>query len=93
MQAERNSSTILISLVSVLFVGYVVYSSLGLDKVSCEVCVEFRGESACRTASGVTREEAMRTATENACAQLVSGMTDSMDCSQTPPKSVSCQDR
>ena len=76
-----------------LFVGYVVYTSLGLDKVSCEVCVEFRGETACRTASGTTREEAVRTATENACAQLVSGMTDSMDCGRTVPKSINCQDQ
>ncbi len=93
MQAHLRSGTILIVIGCALFVAYVIYSSLRLAKVRCEVCVEFRGQSACRTASGSSREEAIRTATENACAQLVSGMTDSMDCSQVPPQSVSCEER
>ncbi len=53
-----------------------------------EVCQEHRGRTACRTAAGPTREEAIRTATDNACALLASGMTDSMQCSATPPRSV-----
>lgn len=73
-----------------LFVAYVLYSSLSLDRVSCEVCVEFRGKTACRSASGATQEEAIRAATENACAQIVSGMRDTMACTQVPPKSVNC---
>ena len=93
MQAHGRNATVLIVIGCALFVAYVIYSSLGLDKVRCEVCVEFRGQSACRTASGSSKEEAIRTATENACAQIVSGMTDSMDCTQVPPQSVSCKER
>jgi hypothetical protein len=54
--------------------------------------MEFRGGTACRTASAETREDAIRTAADNACAQLVSGMTDSIACTQTPPKSISCKE-
>jgi hypothetical protein len=54
--------------------------------------MEFRGSTACRTASAETREDAIRTAADNACAQLVSGMTDSIACTQTPPKSISCKE-
>ena len=53
-----------------------------------EVCQEYRGRTVCRTAAGPTREEAVRTAIDNACALLASGMTDSMQCGATPPRSV-----
>ncbi len=93
MRADSRSGVILITIGCLLFVAYVIYYSLSLDRVSCEVCVEFRGQKACRTASGSNRKEAIQTATVNACAQLVSGMTDSMDCIGTPVQSVRCEER
>jgi hypothetical protein len=86
-------SKILIVVGFLAVIGYIVYSSLRLNRFSCEVCMEFRSNTACRTASADTREEAIRAAADNACAQLVSGMTDSMACVQTPPKSFSCKER
>lgn len=53
-----------------------------------EVCMEFRGRTVCRPAAGPTREDAIRTATDNACALLASGMADSIQCGHTPPLSV-----
>lgn len=50
--------------------------------------MEFQGRSECRTAAGPTEQQALRTAIENACALIASGMTDSMACDRTPPKSV-----
>ena len=88
-----TTSKVLIVVGFLAVIGYIVYSSLRLNKFSCEVCMEFRGGKACRTASADTREEAVRTAIDNACAQLVSGMTDSMACTQTPPKSIRCKER
>ncbi len=81
----------MIVLVFVAFVVYVIYSSTGLDKVSCEVCIDYRGASNCASASGTSEEEARRTATTVACASLSSGVTDSMNCDRTPPRSVSCE--
>jgi len=71
-------------------VAVIVLAVQGSMAVSCEVCVTFAGRSACRTAAGATREEAVRTATDNACAFLASGMTDSIRCTNTPPTSVAC---
>ena len=71
-----------------IVVGFVVYSTLSTGRVRCEVCITFRGNQACRTASASTRELALRTATENACAQISSGVTDSNQCHNTPPDSV-----
>lgn len=68
--------------------GLLVYSSLGLRKHRAEVCVSFQGRTNCRVASGATREQAVRTATDNACALIASGMTESMACTSAPPVSV-----
>ena len=81
-----------VTLVSILFglavLGMLVYSTLGLRQVSCEVCMTFEGRTQCAKASGTTREEAQRTATDTACATISSGMTESIRCSNTPPDSV-----
>lgn len=74
----------------VAVVGYVVTSSMTTAKVSCEVCVDFKGRRACRTARGATREEAIVTARDNACAQIVSGRTDNILCGGSEPTSVTC---
>lgn len=65
-----------------------IYSSMGLRSHRVEVCIEFQGRRSCRTASGSTREVALRTAVENACALISSGVTDSIACGNTPPSSV-----
>jgi hypothetical protein len=59
--------------------------------MTCEVCITFHGHTVCRSASGPTQDEAVRTATDNACAFLASGMTDSIRCSNTPPTRVTCE--
>jgi hypothetical protein len=72
----------------VLFIGLLVYLTVGQRQVRAEVCVEFMGRTNCRTASGPSQEAAVRTATDNACATISSGMTESMSCGNKPPISV-----
>lgn len=71
--------------------GLIVYSTLSLGGYSCEVCMEFEGQGKCRTAKGSSEDEARKTAIDNACAYLTSGVTGSIACTNTPPKSVRCQ--
>ncbi len=69
--------------------GAVMYSSFtGMTQYRVEVCVNVGGREACRIASAETKEKAQSAATVNACAQLVSGMTDSMACQSQTPVSV-----
>ena len=79
-------------LLGILFVAafavLLVYSTMGAGRVRCQVCITYQGRSACRTASARTRELALRTATENTCAQIASGVTESNQCENTPPDSV-----
>ncbi|MBZ5582537.1 MAG: hypothetical protein LAQ30_10110 [Acidobacteriia bacterium] len=82
--------TIWIAVVFVaVVVGAVVYSTLGPQhRVTCRVCMSFDGRRDCRTASAETREEAVRAAVTNACAQLAGGVIQSSQCENTPPESI-----
>ncbi|MFN8007858.1 MAG: hypothetical protein U0V70_12680 [Terriglobia bacterium] len=84
----NTSTKIIIAAVILLFVGIVIYTSVGSGGIRCEVCMDFQGRVACATASGANQAEAQRTATETACAKISSGMTESIRCSQTPPQKV-----
>jgi hypothetical protein len=69
-------------------VAFVVLSTLNQPRIRCRACVIFEGRQDCRTVSASNRQEALRTAVSNACAQLASGVTDSIRCENTPPASV-----
>jgi hypothetical protein len=73
-----------------LFMALVVYRSLHIGGVRCEVCITYRGAAQCRTVDGETREDALMSATTNACAYLSSGVTDGIACNRTPPTKSEC---
>ncbi len=79
-------------LISVAFLAAVVIavvrSSMSLAQYRVEVCMDYQGRNACRTAAGSSEEFALRTATTNACAQISSGITDSMACERAAPSNV-----
>jgi hypothetical protein len=83
------NKTVAIGVVFVLgVVAFLIYSSLHIAKYRVEVCVAFRGRNECRTASADTQDHALRSAQSNACALLVSGVTDTMQCEHENPVSV-----
>jgi hypothetical protein len=59
--------------------------------VECTVCMEFGGRTACRTALGPRRDDAVRGAATTACSILSSGVTGGLACDRTPPRSVQCE--
>jgi hypothetical protein len=76
--------------VLVVLIAVVVYASLQIGGVRCEVCIRFRGAEICRAVDGTTEAEALAAATTNACALLASGVTDTLACERTPPTKVEC---
>ena len=83
---KRN---VLIGVVAVLaFIALLAYMSMGMKQHRVEVCMEFMGRTNCATAAGPTREQALRTASETACATISSGMTESTTCGRTPPVKI-----
>jgi hypothetical protein len=79
-------------LIGILFcaavLAVIVYSTMNLAKIRVEVCVQFNGRTSCRTAKGSTKEFTLRTATQNACAEIASGVTDSIACEHAEPLKV-----
>lgn len=72
----------------VLFLGITTWLMMGNRKNRVEVCMGFQGRQACKTASGETKEAALRTATDTACALVSSGVTDTQNCTRSEPLSV-----
>jgi hypothetical protein len=72
----------------VLVLVFLVYSSMHIAKYRVEVCVAYKGRSDCRTASADTQEHALRSAQSNACALLVAGVTEVMQCEHADPTSI-----
>ena len=80
-------------LVAIVFIGVVVaailYTSLGgsNSKYRVEICITFNGRTECRTARASTHNEALRTATDNACSLMAGGQSEFERCRNTPPTS------
>ncbi|HTW64157.1 MAG TPA: hypothetical protein VME17_06055 [Bryobacteraceae bacterium] len=83
------SKTVVIGVAFVIAVlAFLVYSSMHIANYRVEVCIAFHGANQCRTASADTKEDALRSAHSNACALLVSGVTETMQCEQQNPTSI-----
>jgi hypothetical protein len=65
-----------------------MYSTAGRQKYKVKVCMAFNGASSCKVASASTDTAAIRTATEDACADISGGVTDTVKCQNETPQSV-----
>ncbi len=70
------------------FLVLLLYATLKGPRYRVEVCMQYQGRSACRTVIAKSEKSAVRSGTENACADIASGVTDTMRCQDTPPQSV-----
>ncbi len=75
-----------------VFVSVLVMALRNEAQVECEVCVEFGGGHACRTSKASDRDRAIYGATSAACVVLSGGVTSGIQCSNTPPSSLRCND-
>jgi hypothetical protein len=72
----------------VIFLSLIAWSTFHGPRFRVEVCMVFNGKSACRTVSGKSEQAALRGGIENACADLVSGVADTIACGQAQPQNV-----
>jgi hypothetical protein len=72
-------------LFAVVVLAVLVYSSFHLSAYGVEVCMNYGGRTACATAKGTSKETALESAMQTACAQIASGVTDTIGCSRTEP--------
>ena len=88
---KRKWPVILGILFIVGFIAAMLISTRGNSKFRCEVCITFQGRQACRLVDGPTEHEALTGAVNNTCAQLSSGVTDSIACEHTQPTKTDCR--
>ena len=69
----------------VAFLVLVLYSTLRGPRFRVEACMAYQGRTACKTVSARSEQAALRSAAENACADIASGVTDTMRCEQSEP--------
>ncbi len=50
--------------------------------------MSYQGRSACKTVSAKSEQSALRAGSENACADIASGVTDTMRCEQSEPQNI-----
>jgi hypothetical protein len=75
----------------IIVIAMIIYSSTGLGKVSCDVCVEFKGQKECKSAKGTGKDQAIEAAKGSICTDIANGRDDSIACNdRTPLQSVAC---
>ena len=91
MKKRRWRNTVATLAVLVPVVAVVVYSSFQVSEFECEVCMTFEGNQSCRRVNAKTELEALRGATDNACALIASGVTQTMRCTHSEPTTAKCK--
>jgi hypothetical protein len=82
---------LLIVVIVVGFFGLLLYNTLSSQKVVCEVCVTYKGQRNCATASHATEAEAAQSAQTTACGTISAGMNESIACGRVQPEVRSCR--
>ncbi len=90
---QRWGRMLAFAVVVVIFVTYLVWGSLRAVQAECELCIEFRGRTECRTGSGETQQDAISAAQRAACAVMAAGMDESIACQNRPPQNLRCSTR
>ena len=76
-------------LIIAVFVGFMAWTTLRAQKVTCDVCVTFNGGNRCATASAENEAEAKQSAQTTACGPLAAGMDQTIGCGRVVPDSSS----
>ena len=71
-----------------IVIGLIAYSTIGGKRYRAEICMVYQGRSACKTVTGKSETSVLRGGISNACADIASGVTQTMGCEQTQPQSV-----
>jgi hypothetical protein len=67
-----------------------IFAVRGVRRVNCKVCVTYEQQTVCRNGSGKSKQDAVKSAQRACCAELASGMTESIKCENLQPDSVDC---
>ena len=72
----------------IAFLSFIVYTTVHGPRFRAQICMTFEGRHACKTVISKTQEGAVRAGTEGSCADIASGVTETMKCVATPPDTI-----
>jgi hypothetical protein len=87
---QRPARTWLGWLLGAVFLAALLWSTFAGTGAECEACLDFHGESACRTVAAADADTAAQQAIASVCAVLSGGVTQGLECQRTPPRSLRC---
>lgn len=75
-----------------IFMAYISFTLISTgSKYECEVCVKYNETESCQTVRGIERNDTVMQGVSTACGAVARGMTESIDCQNTPPSKLVCK--
>lgn len=82
------------AIVTIVFLGFIAYFSITSiwtgSEYECEICIRYNNTDVCQKVEGMDKENTIMTGISTACGAVANGMTESIDCQQTPPTKIQC---
>ena len=78
--------------IGILFVGTVIWAAFSESAARCEICVDYKGRSACSIAAAADLDSARAQAQSGACSQVTGGVTETLECAAITPSLQRCSE-
>jgi hypothetical protein len=76
-----------------LFLGYVSYSLIvGSSRYECDVCILYKDKEVCQKVTGMEKHDTIMAGVSTACGGAANGMTENIECQNTPPTKAACRE-
>ena len=70
--------------IGIAFVSAVIWYALDATQIQCEICVNYKGRSACSISKAADVMTAEMQAHSGACSQVTGGVTETLECDRIP---------
>ena len=78
--------------IGIAFVAAVIWYALDVTSVRCEICVDYKGRSACSVSQAADLRMAEMQAHSGACSQVTGGVTETLECDRMAPSLRRCSE-
>ena len=76
-----------------LLISYLSFSLIWTGgKYQCDICIKYKGKEVCQKVLGMEKQDTIMTGISTACGGAANGMTESIDCQNTPPTKMECKE-
>ena len=84
------------TVVTFIFLGFIAWFSITSiwtgSKYQCEICIRYKDTDVCQEVKGMDKKDTIMVGISTACGAVANGMTESIDCQNTPPTKMECKE-